>query len=81
MPERNAHSYCTVIRGMVKVKFSSVLGGLFSAREISRAEIVCLLHSFVFFQHGASAKAYDMYTELLNDRHKGKHLLFSMTVF
>ncbi|XP_048799550.1 pentatricopeptide repeat domain-containing protein 3, mitochondrial [Lagopus muta] len=38
MPERNAHSYCTVIRGMVK--------------------------------HGASAKAYDMYTELLNDRHK-----------
>ena len=38
MPERNAHSYCTMIRGMVK--------------------------------HGASAKAYDMYTELLNDRHK-----------
>uniref|UniRef100_A0A8C2Y7Q6 Small ribosomal subunit protein mS39 n=1 Tax=Coturnix japonica TaxID=93934 RepID=A0A8C2Y7Q6_COTJA len=38
MPERNAHSYCTMIRGMVK--------------------------------HGASAKAYDMYTDLLNDRHK-----------
>ncbi|XP_009862834.1 PREDICTED: pentatricopeptide repeat domain-containing protein 3, mitochondrial-like, partial [Apaloderma vittatum] len=38
MPERNAHSYCTMIRGMVK--------------------------------HGASAKAYDMYIELLNERHK-----------
>ncbi|NXD13961.1 PTCD3 protein, partial [Nothocercus nigrocapillus] len=38
MPERNAHSYCTMIRGMVK--------------------------------HGASAKAYDMYVELLNERHK-----------
>ncbi|NXN33727.1 PTCD3 protein, partial [Nycticryphes semicollaris] len=38
MPERNAHSYCTMIRGMVK--------------------------------HGASAKAYDMYTDLLNERHK-----------
>ncbi|KAK0676002.1 PTCD3 protein, partial [Pygoscelis papua] len=38
MPERNAHSYCTMIRGMVK--------------------------------HGASAKAYDMYIGLLNERHK-----------
>ncbi|XP_064304986.1 small ribosomal subunit protein mS39 [Phalacrocorax carbo] len=38
MPERNAHSYCTMIRGMVK--------------------------------HGAAAKAYDMYTDLLNERHK-----------
>ncbi|XP_055651969.1 pentatricopeptide repeat domain-containing protein 3, mitochondrial [Falco peregrinus] len=38
MPERNAHSYCTMIRGMVK--------------------------------HGASAKAYDMYIDLLNERHK-----------
>ncbi|XP_068799798.1 small ribosomal subunit protein mS39 isoform X1 [Struthio camelus] len=38
MPERNAHSYCTMIRGMVK--------------------------------HGAPAKAYDMYTDLLNERHK-----------
>ncbi|KFV52628.1 hypothetical protein N341_02302, partial [Tyto alba] len=38
MPERNAHSYCTMIRGMVK--------------------------------HGASAKAYDMYLDLLNERHK-----------
>ncbi|XP_025889984.1 pentatricopeptide repeat domain-containing protein 3, mitochondrial [Nothoprocta perdicaria] len=38
MPERNAHSYCTMIRGMVK--------------------------------HGAPAKAYDMYVELLNERHK-----------
>ncbi|KAM6401935.1 small ribosomal subunit protein mS39 [Pluvialis apricaria] len=38
MPERNAHSYCTMIRGMVK--------------------------------HGASAKAYDMYMDLLNERHK-----------
>ncbi|XP_062431154.1 small ribosomal subunit protein mS39 [Rhea pennata] len=38
MPEKNAHSYCTMIRGMVK--------------------------------HGAPAKAYDMYTDLLNDRHK-----------
>ncbi|XP_064007777.1 small ribosomal subunit protein mS39 [Pogoniulus pusillus] len=38
MPERNAHSYCTMIRGMVK--------------------------------HGAPAKAYDMYVDLLNERHK-----------
>ncbi|KFP07068.1 hypothetical protein N300_01838, partial [Calypte anna] len=38
MPERNAHSYCTMIRGMVK--------------------------------HGVSAKAYDMYIDLLNERHK-----------
>ncbi|KFV01236.1 hypothetical protein N339_03208, partial [Pterocles gutturalis] len=38
MPERNAHSYCTMIRGMVK--------------------------------HGAFAKAYDMYIDLLNERHK-----------
>ncbi|NXL42802.1 PTCD3 protein, partial [Podilymbus podiceps] len=38
MPEKNAHSYCTMIRGMVK--------------------------------HGASAKAYDMYIDLLNERHK-----------
>ncbi|NXE07224.1 PTCD3 protein, partial [Lophotis ruficrista] len=38
MPERNAHSYCTMIRGMVK--------------------------------HGAYAKAYDMYIDLLNERHK-----------
>ncbi|KFQ38219.1 hypothetical protein N332_14979, partial [Mesitornis unicolor] len=38
MPERNAHSYCTMIRGMVK--------------------------------HGASVKAYEMYIDLLNERHK-----------
>ncbi|NXC12270.1 PTCD3 protein, partial [Corythaeola cristata] len=38
MPERNAYSYCTMIRGMVK--------------------------------HGAHAKAYDMYVDLLNERHK-----------
>ncbi|KFU99925.1 hypothetical protein N340_13964, partial [Tauraco erythrolophus] len=38
MPERNAYSYCTMIRGMVK--------------------------------HGAHAKAYDMYIDLLNERHK-----------
>ncbi|XP_010117902.1 PREDICTED: pentatricopeptide repeat domain-containing protein 3, mitochondrial [Chlamydotis macqueenii] len=38
MPERNAHSYCAMIRGMVK--------------------------------HGAYAKAYDMYIDLLNERHK-----------
>ncbi|NWX15914.1 PTCD3 protein, partial [Aegotheles bennettii] len=38
MPERNAHSYCTMIRGMVK--------------------------------HRAPAKAYDMYIDLLNERHK-----------
>ncbi|OPJ70787.1 small ribosomal subunit protein mS39 [Patagioenas fasciata] len=38
MPEKNAHSYCTMIRGMVK--------------------------------HGASAKAYDVYIDLLNERHK-----------
>uniref|UniRef100_A0A8B9ZDM7 Pentatricopeptide repeat domain 3 n=1 Tax=Buteo japonicus TaxID=224669 RepID=A0A8B9ZDM7_9AVES len=43
MPERNAHSYCTMIRGMVK--------------------------------HRAFAKAYDMYIDLLNERHKGKCLL------
>uniref|UniRef100_A0A8D2MX26 Small ribosomal subunit protein mS39 n=1 Tax=Zonotrichia albicollis TaxID=44394 RepID=A0A8D2MX26_ZONAL len=38
MPERNAHSYCTMIRGMVK--------------------------------HGAYSRAYDMYIDLLNERHK-----------
>ncbi|XP_060138283.1 small ribosomal subunit protein mS39 isoform X1 [Zootoca vivipara] len=38
MPEKNAHSYCTMIRGMVK--------------------------------HRAAAKAFDMYTELLNNRLK-----------
>uniref|UniRef100_A0A803VF25 Small ribosomal subunit protein mS39 n=1 Tax=Ficedula albicollis TaxID=59894 RepID=A0A803VF25_FICAL len=38
MPERNAHSYCTMIRGMEK--------------------------------HGAYSKAYDMYIDLLNERHK-----------
>ncbi|XP_021391395.1 small ribosomal subunit protein mS39 [Lonchura striata] len=38
IPERNAHSYCTMIRGMVK--------------------------------HGAYSKAYDMYIDLLNERHK-----------
>ncbi|XP_009099644.2 pentatricopeptide repeat domain-containing protein 3, mitochondrial [Serinus canaria] len=38
MPEKNAHSYCTMIRGMVK--------------------------------HGAYSKAYDMYIDLLNERHK-----------
>ncbi|KAF2978425.1 hypothetical protein EK904_014459, partial [Melospiza melodia maxima] len=38
MPERNAHSYCSMIRGMVK--------------------------------HGAYSKAYDMYIDLLNERHK-----------
>ncbi|NXD62156.1 PTCD3 protein, partial [Eolophus roseicapillus] len=38
MPERNAHSYCTMIRGMVK--------------------------------HGAFVQAYDMYIDLLNERHK-----------
>ncbi|NWR71506.1 PTCD3 protein, partial [Centropus unirufus] len=38
MPERNAHSYCTMIRGMVK--------------------------------HEAFAKAYGMYVDLLNERHK-----------
>ncbi|KAF4791331.1 Pentatricopeptide repeat domain-containing protein 3, mitochondrial [Turdus rufiventris] len=38
MPERNAHSYCTMIRGMVK--------------------------------HEAYSKAYNMYIDLLNERHK-----------
>ncbi|XP_027547036.1 pentatricopeptide repeat domain-containing protein 3, mitochondrial [Neopelma chrysocephalum] len=38
MPERNAHSYCSMIRGMVK--------------------------------HGAASKAYDMYINMLNERHK-----------
>uniref|UniRef100_A0A7M4DWL3 Small ribosomal subunit protein mS39 n=1 Tax=Crocodylus porosus TaxID=8502 RepID=A0A7M4DWL3_CROPO len=38
MPERNAHSYCTMIRGMVK--------------------------------HGAYQKAFVMYTDLLNERHR-----------
>ncbi|XP_060111406.1 small ribosomal subunit protein mS39 [Heteronotia binoei] len=39
MPEKNAHSYCTMIRGMVK--------------------------------HRAPVKAFDMYTELLNNRLQG----------
>ncbi|XP_061848102.1 small ribosomal subunit protein mS39 isoform X2 [Colius striatus] len=38
MPEKNAHSYCTMIRGMVK--------------------------------HRAFAKAYDVYIDLMNERHK-----------
>ncbi|RLW09273.1 hypothetical protein DV515_00003029, partial [Chloebia gouldiae] len=38
MPEKNAYSYCTMIRGMVK--------------------------------HGAYSKAYDMYIDLVNERHK-----------
>ncbi|XP_006028712.2 pentatricopeptide repeat domain-containing protein 3, mitochondrial [Alligator sinensis] len=38
MPERNAHSYCTMIRGMVK--------------------------------HGAYKKAFTMYRDLLNERHR-----------
>ncbi|XP_032042064.1 pentatricopeptide repeat domain-containing protein 3, mitochondrial [Aythya fuligula] len=48
MPERNAHSYCTMIRGMAK--------------------------------HGASAKAYDMYTELLNERHKADVQTFNALI-
>lgn len=38
-------------------------------------EIVYICWIFVFLQHGASAKAYDMYMDLLNERHKGKRLL------
>ncbi|NXF32550.1 PTCD3 protein, partial [Nyctibius bracteatus] len=48
MPERNAHSYCTMIRGMVK--------------------------------HGASAKAYDMYIDLLNERHKADVQTFNALI-
>lgn len=33
------------------------------------------LFFFVLLQHGAFAKAYDMYIDLLNERHKGKCLL------
>lgn len=29
MPEKNAHSYCTMIRGMVKVKLSFSTGRIF----------------------------------------------------
>ncbi|NXX39459.1 PTCD3 protein, partial [Tricholaema leucomelas] len=48
MPERNAHSYCTMIRGMVK--------------------------------HGAPAKAYDMYTDMLNERHKADVHTFNVLI-
>ncbi|XP_051475500.1 pentatricopeptide repeat domain-containing protein 3, mitochondrial isoform X2 [Apus apus] len=48
MPERNAHSYCTMIRGMVK--------------------------------HGVSAKAYDMYIDLLNERHKADVHTFNVLI-
>lgn len=51
-------------------------GGLFSACEISHSHRDCLFSLFFWFlQHGASAKAYDMYIGLLNERHKGKCLL------
>lgn len=33
------------------------------------------LFLLVFLQHGAFVKAYDMYIDLLNERHKGKCLL------
>ena len=49
MPERNAHSYCTMIRGMVKVKLP------FSARRIffqlvkSHTVIEIVFVGFLFF--------------------------------
>lgn len=51
--------------------------GVLLACEISQSHRVCLflLGFFGFLQHGASAKAYDMYIDLLNERHKGKCLL------
>ncbi|XP_077171661.1 small ribosomal subunit protein mS39 [Paroedura picta] len=48
MPEKNAHSYCTVIRGMVK--------------------------------HRAYAKAFDTYTDLLNNRLKGDVYTFNALI-
>ncbi|XP_056410369.1 pentatricopeptide repeat domain-containing protein 3, mitochondrial isoform X1 [Hyla sarda] len=48
MPERNAHSYCTMIRGMVK--------------------------------HGAYAQAFNMYTELLNNRLTGDVWTFNALI-
>lgn len=82
MPERNAHSYCTMIRGMAKVKspFSAERYFL-TCWNLTQRWFVFFVHcliiyfSLFIFQHGASAKAYDMYTELLNERHKGKSLL------
>lgn len=71
MPERNAHSYCTMIRGMVKVKLFFSAGGFFSACGISHSQRL-----FIFIlQHGAYSKAYDTYIDLLNERHKGECLL------
>lgn len=45
MPEKNAHSYCTMIRGMVKVKLFFSAGDFF---QLLRSHIVrgCL---FLFF--------------------------------
>lgn len=33
---------------------------------------------FLFLQHGAYFKAYDMYIDLLNERHKGECVLVSL---
>lgn len=55
-----------------------MLGEPFSACEIShnqRLFIFIFVVVFVFLQHGAFAKAYDMYIDLLNERHKGKCLM------
>ncbi|XP_054849160.1 pentatricopeptide repeat domain-containing protein 3, mitochondrial isoform X2 [Eublepharis macularius] len=48
MPEKNAHSYCTMIRGMVK--------------------------------HRAYSKAFDMYTDLLNNRFKADVYTFNALI-
>lgn len=41
------------------------------SRGLSRLGVGLLL----LLQHGAPAKAYDMYIDLLNERHKGKYHL------
>lgn len=53
MPEKNAHSYCTMIRGMVKVKLFFSAGGFFSAFEISHCQ---RLFIFVFCSTGLILK-------------------------
>lgn len=71
MPERNAHSYCTMIRGMVKVKSFFSAGGFFQLFSVRSHIIRDCLFGFVL-QHEAYSKAYNMYIDLLNERHKGE---------
>lgn len=71
MPERNAHSYCTMIRGMVKVKSFFNAGGFFQLFSVRSHIIRDCLFGFVL-QHEAYSKAYNMYIDLLNERHKGE---------